>query len=68
MGSKNAGPVGGGVDVDLCKKEQLGEIKAQIEDMLTDARIKIRAITADQEEKKDEEEDDYMSIHVQNDE
>ena len=62
------GPVGGGVDVEQCKKEQLGDIKAQIEDLLTDARIQIRAITAEQEEKKDEEEDDYMSIHVQNDE
>ena len=48
----NVGPVGGGVDVEQCKKEQLGEIKAQIEDMLTDARIQIRAITAEQEEKK----------------
>ena len=60
--------VGGEVDVDLCKKEQLGEIKAQIEDMLTDTRIQIRAITAEQKEKKDEEEDDYMSIQVQSDE
>ena len=64
----SVGPVGGGVDVDQCKKELLGEIKAQIEDMLTDAHIQIRAITAEQEEKKDKEEDDYMSIHVQNNE